>query len=145
MLSSSEWLSQNRSIVCGATGPSGPTGPSGATGITGLTGPTGPSGPTGPTGPTGPSGATGPSGPEGPTGPSPSIVTGTFIHGGGSSTIPVIGLQVSSKIVVSLLSISIGGDAQTNQPTIANVGIGFTFTPDSGTCIGNAYSYIVFI
>lgn len=50
MLSSSEWLSQNRGIVCGTTGPTGPIGPSGDPGIDGITGPTGPAGSTGPTG-----------------------------------------------------------------------------------------------
>lgn len=61
MLSSSEWLSQNRSIVCGTTGPTGPSGPSGATGpigASGATGPTGPIGLTGGTGATGPQGLT---------------------------------------------------------------------------------------
>jgi len=66
MLSSSEWLAQNRSIVCGTTGPTGASGPAGPTGATGAIGPSGASGPSGPTGGTG---ATGPSGLQGTTGP----------------------------------------------------------------------------
>jgi hypothetical protein len=56
-LSSSEYLAQTRSIVCGTsgpTGPSGPIGPTGPTAETGATGPTGPIGLTGVTGATGP-------------------------------------------------------------------------------------------
>ncbi len=71
MLSSSEWLSQNRSIVCGTTGPTGPSGATGASGpigASGATGPTGPIGLTGGTGATGPIGETGPTGLSGSTG-----------------------------------------------------------------------------
>jgi microcystin-dependent protein len=74
MLSASEWLSRERSTVCGVTGPtgpggaSGPSGPTGPSGASGPTGPTGPMGASGPSGPTGPSGASGPTGPSGPSG-----------------------------------------------------------------------------
>ncbi len=62
MLSSSEWLSQNRNINCGTTGATGAVGPTGPAGLNGLTGLTGPTGPTGLTGLTGLTGATGPAG-----------------------------------------------------------------------------------
>jgi hypothetical protein len=72
-LSSSEYLAQTRSIVCGTSGPTGPSGP---------IGPTGPTAETGATGPTGPIGLTGVTGATGPTGIS--TVVGTATSGSSS-------------------------------------------------------------
>lgn len=115
MLSSSEWLSQNRSINCGTTGATGATGPGGANGTNGSSGPSGPTGPSGATGPQGPSGLQGSSGATGPG------VSGVYLYAT-SNTSPTF----SSDGEVKFAFISASG--------ISN-GIPLSYNSGSGTYI----------
>lgn len=109
----------------GSTGPTGPTGGIGPTGPSGDIGPTGPTGDIGPTGPTGDIGPTGPTGPIGigiPPGGSLGMslvkasntdydTTWQLLSGGAGGG---VGVGLSSRIIVSDQTPSIGSGSRTN-------------------------------
>jgi hypothetical protein len=65
---------------------------------------------------------------------------------GGTATVIVPGLNVSSQIVVSLQAIAPGKTATTTVFTVTNLGLSFSVTVDgTGECDGCTYTYIVFI
>jgi hypothetical protein len=105
----------------GLQGPPGPTGADGPIGATGPVGATGATGATGPTGPTGPIGATGPTGPIG------TVVAGTGLSGGGSTSSVTVNLATPVSVAnggTGLTSgISGGVPAYTGTTTIASSGM----------------------
>lgn len=138
-LSSSEWLSQNRGIICGTTGPTGPAGPGAPTGATGPSGATGATGPIGATGAISPTGATGPAGSTGATGLTgpaanatllATYVTPTITNPSGSATMNVASDLYFSGDGVYLV---VATDTSTQDFTVSSV-----FTYVGGAVLGGS-------
>lgn len=127
MLSASEWLSQNRSIVCGVTGPTGPAGPVGPQGLPGATGATGFQGETGAVGPQGSQGETGAIGPQGSQGETGAVGPSGFgadyisIDGSNLSTVFVSDGEYVLNPLQSVAS-AVSGISVVNEVSIPNPG-----------------------